>query len=342
MNGFQRIAAALRGERADSTPIMLHNFMMAAREAGVPMHRFRTDPEALARSFVDAVERYGYDGVLVDVDTVTLAGAAGVPIDFPQDEPARVRGRVLKSMEGVYDLQPVDILAYPGVQVWLEGVRLLKRQFGEEMYLRGNCDQSPFTLASMLRGMDQWMMDLLDPDNEEMVHALLEFSTGITTQFIRAMAATGVHMTSNGDSVAGPELVSPSIYRRFALPYERRIVQVSHALGLPYVLHICGTTEAILEDMLETGADGLELDYKTDATVAQRKLLGRAVFIGNIDPSGVLALGSPGHVRERTLELLTVFAGTPGFILNAGCAIPSSTPPENLRMMIRTAREFSG
>ena len=38
MNGYQRIVAALRGERPDTTPVMLHNFMMAAREAGVSMN----------------------------------------------------------------------------------------------------------------------------------------------------------------------------------------------------------------------------------------------------------------------------------------------------------------
>ena len=35
MNGNQRIMAAIRGERPDQVPVMLHNFMMAAREQGV-------------------------------------------------------------------------------------------------------------------------------------------------------------------------------------------------------------------------------------------------------------------------------------------------------------------
>jgi len=34
-----------------------------------------------------------------------------------------------------------------------------------------------------------------------------------------------------------------------------------------------------------------------------------------------------------------VFKDTPRFILNAGCAIPSTTPPENIRALIQTARE---
>src|SRR5512139_1082069 len=101
MNGFERIAAALRGDRPDRVPVMLHNFMMAAREAGHTMRAFREDPEKLAGSFVRAVETYGYDGVMVDVDTATLAGALGVPVERPEDEPALVRGARLASLADV-------------------------------------------------------------------------------------------------------------------------------------------------------------------------------------------------------------------------------------------------
>ncbi len=340
MNGYQRISAALRGEWPDSIPVMLHNFMMAAREAGFTMRQFRSDPAVIASSFTQAVERYGYDGIIIDVDTVTLAQAAGVSVDSPEDDPGRVRGGLLSSLEGVAGLPPVDILDSPRVQVWLEGVRLLKRHFGNEIYIRGNCDQCPFTLASLLRGMDGWMMDLLDPAKEESVVALLEYCTSVTTQFIRHMGKTGADMTSNGDSVAGPELVSPSIFRRFALPYDRRVAEASHAIGLPHVLHICGNTSAILDDLIATGSDGLDIDYKTDARRAHEKTKDRVVFLGNIDPSGVIALGTPGLVAEKTSELLGIFADTPRFILNSGCAIPPTTPPENLHAMIRTARAF--
>jgi uroporphyrinogen decarboxylase len=65
---------------------------------------------------------------------------------------------------------------------------------------------------------------------------------------------------------------------------------------------------------------------------------GRATFIGDLDPSGVLALGTPELVEAKTRALLEVFADSPRFILNAGCAIPATTPPENLRAMILAAR----
>jgi uroporphyrinogen decarboxylase len=340
VNGHERIAAALRGERPDRVPVMLHNFMMAAHEAGHSMRAFREDPRRMADSFMRAVETYGYDGVLVDVDTATLAGALGVPLELPEDEPALCRGALLSSLAEVDGLGPPDVARDPRVQAWLEGVRLLVRHLGAEVYVRGNCDQAPFSLASMLRGAADWMMDLMDEDNRERAERLLDHCAQAGLQFVRLMAATGAHMVSSGDSPAGPDLVSPRLFRDFARPGERRLVEEAHRLGLPFALHVCGRTDRILDDMLATGADALELDYKTDARLAHDRMKDRAVFIGNLDPSGVLALGTPELVASRTRELLAVFADTPRFVLNAGCAIPATTPPENLRAMIRAARDW--
>lgn len=338
MNGYQRIRAALAGEPADAIPVMLHNFMLAAREARVSMREYRSDPEVIARCFIQAVETYAYDGIVLDVDTATIAGAVGVPVLFPEDEPAICHGRRIESLQEVNELEPPEVGRYRGIAVWVEAARVLRKYFGDEIYLRGNCDQAPFSLAASMRGSADWMMDIMDPAQREDAEALLEYCTAAVTQFIGLMASTGVQMVSNGDSPAGPSVVSPALYRTFALAYEKRVVETAHTLGLPYMLHICGKTEPILEDMVSSGADALELDYKTDMRRARDILAGRATFVGNLDPSDVIALGSVRQVEEKTRELLGVFAGTPRFILNAGCAIPAITPPENIQAMIRVAR----
>jgi uroporphyrinogen decarboxylase len=274
----------------------------------------------------------------MDIDTATLASAIGVPVDYPDDHPARSRGVLVDELAAVSDLLPTDLKDSWRVQVWLEAVSLLVDHFGEEIYVRGNCDQCPFTLAAMARGLENWMLDLVDPDGQEQVVALLEYCTKVTCDMISSMAATGCHMVSNGDSPAGPSMISPRMYRQFALPYEKQCVEEAHKHGLPYCLHICGDTTPILTDMLETGTDSVELDYLTDIEKAHEVCKDRVCFIGNIDPSGVLALGSPDDVRRATEELLAAYSDSPRFILNAGCAIPSDTPSENLRAMIAATR----
>jgi uroporphyrinogen decarboxylase len=338
MNGYERINAALKGLPPDRTPVMLHNFMMAAREHNITMEQYRNNPKLIAKCFIASVDRYKYDGILVEIDTATLAGAVGVPVDFPVDAPARTHIGSIENLEDITSLKPAKVEDYRYVQIWLEAVRLLKEYYKNEIYIRGNCDQAPFSLASMMRGTQNWMLDLVTAEDEHL-HRLLEYCTDAGLQFIKLMAQTGCDMVSNGDSPAGPDMISPEMYLKYAMPYEKKMAEAAHNAGTAYALHICGNTDVILEHMLLTGADAFELDYKTDIAKIFNVFHDQAPLIGNIDPSGVLALGTPDAVKKKTLDLLSAYKNSNRFILNAGCAIPPDTPPENLKMMIDTARK---
>jgi uroporphyrinogen decarboxylase len=337
MTGAERIRAALAGRWPDRRPVMLHNFRPAAREAGLTMRRFRESPERAARAFIEATERYGLDGVLIDFDTATLAGALGVGVDFPEDEPARAVRPRLRRLEEVRDLPPPDLAADERIAIWVETCRLVKAHFGEAVFVRGNCDQAPFSLASMMRSPADWLMDLVDRGDEPF--RLLEYCASACLRFLRLVAASGVDMLSNGDSPAGPAMISPAMYRRFALPYERTLAVASHGLGLPYLLHICGDTSLILSDMASVGADALELDYLTPCRAVRAACGEGLTLFGNLDPVGVLRDGPPERVETAAEELLAAFRDTPRFVLGAGCALPPDTPPEHIRRLVDRARK---
>ena len=61
MNSYERVLAALEGRQPDRVPVMLHNFLMAAEEAGFTQDEYRNDPKKIAQSHIEAVEKYGYD-----------------------------------------------------------------------------------------------------------------------------------------------------------------------------------------------------------------------------------------------------------------------------------------
>ncbi len=336
MNGYQRIKAALNSQWPDRRPVMLHNFMMAAREAGLTMKEYRENPQKAARSHIQAVERYGLDGVLVDFDTATLAGAVGVGVDYPEDEPALARTPCLPTLDMVNELDPAGISKDERVQAWLETCRIVKNYFGDEIFVRGNCDQAPFSLACMMRSYAEWMTDLIT--GNELVSKLLDFCTDACLHFIRLMAETGVDMVSNGDSPAGPAMISPEMYLTFAQPYEKKLVEEAHRLGLPYALHICGKTDSILEAMVETGTDALELDYKTDIRRIHEVCKNKATLFGNIDPSGIICRGTPDDVQKKVLELLEVYRDSPRLVVNAGCAIPPDAPAANIERLVKTTK----
>lgn len=339
MNGYERIYSALSGIKPDKTPIMLHNFMMAVKEAGYTMEEYRNDPKIIAECFIRTVEKYNCDGVLVDIDTVTLAGACGVNVDYPINEPARSHIGCLASLNDINTMKSVNLSNYKYAIIWCEAVRILKEYFKGEIYVRGNCDQAPFSLASMIRGVENWMMDLC-LESENKIFELLDYCLGVTCQFIKMMKEAGADMVSNGDSPAGPSMLSPEMYEKYALPYEKRIADFAHTLNVPYMLHICGNTDVILDKMVNSGADALELDYKTSIHKAEQLMRGKITFSGNIDPSGIIALGTTEDVKRHTIELLDIFKDNPRLIVNAGCAIPSITPPENIKIFVETVHGY--
>lgn len=337
MNGYERIKAALDGKMPDRRPVMLHNFMLAAREAGYTMKQYREDPEIAARCHIIFVEKYNVDGILFDVDTALIAGAVGVPVDYPDNEPARTHEMFLPSLDKIEQLKEIDITSDIRIQHALETVKILRKYFRKEIFIRGNCDQAPFSLACSMRTPAYFMMDLMM--EEEKALRLIEYAAKACTCFIRLMAQAGVDMVSNGDSPAGPSMISPDMYKRLAYPYEKRMLLEAHRNGVPYLLHICGNADLILSSLTKMELDAVELDYKTPVENIHKLLGSRITLFGTIDPSGIIALGTPADVRRETRKIAEIYKGNPRLVIGAGCAIPPMAPEENIRAIIQTARE---
>jgi uroporphyrinogen decarboxylase len=332
----------LNGGIPDRVPVCLHNFLLAAAEAGMPLEKYLTDPAAAAQAHLHAVEKYGYDCILIDLDTTMLAEAMGAKRDATPNKPGHIAAPAIASLDEVDKLQPVAPERDGRIPVVLEAVRIMARQVGNEVAIRGNADQCAFSLAGLLRGMENFMMDLATEPEHPGVQRLLAVAYESHLATHRALKKAGAHFTSLGDSPAGPDVISPAMFQRFARPWQDRLVRELAADGIFTVIHICGDTSLILDQLAQYPACGLELDYKTDARRAKTTVGAKHVLFGNVDPSGVLARGTPAQVRETTRQLIEVWKPGGRFVLNAGCAIPASTPPENLHAFVETARTFGG
>jgi len=339
MNSLERVRTVLSGGIPDRVPVCLHNFQLAAREAGIPMEEYRSNPEAMACAHLQAVEKYGHDCIMVDTDTTMLAEAMGAKSECAPNEPGRIVGPAIRSLEEVGRLKVADPQRDGRIPALLEGVRMISRQVGKEIAIRGNADQAAFDLACMVRGIEDFLVELVsDPENPAL-QQLLEICYKSHLAVHRALVAAGAYFTSMGDSLAGPDVVSPTLFNRFARPYEERLVRDLAAEGIFTVIHICGDTTRILDSLSQYDFCGFELDYKTDPFKAKTTAGARHVLFGNIDPSAVIAMGTPEQVHQETGRLIAEWKPGGRFVLNAGCAIPPNTPSENVRALIETAHQ---
>ncbi len=342
MNSLERVRTVLAGGIPDRVPVCLHNFMLASREAGVRMEEYRVNPEAIARVHLQAVEKYGHDCILVDTDTTMLAEAMGARSECAPDEPGRIVEPAIRSLDEVDKLKVINPETDGRIPAILEAVRLMSKQVGGEVAIRGNADQGGFDLPCMVRGIENFLMDLLDCPDDPRLAELLEVCYQSHLAVHRALVKAGAHLTSMGDSLASPDVTSPRLFSRFARPYEERLVRDLAADGIFVVIHICGDTSRILDVLARYDNCGFELDYKTDARKAKMTAGHNHVLFGNIDPSGVLANGTVEEVRKATRELLSIWKPGGRFVLNAGCAIPPTTPAENIHALMQTAKAFGG
>jgi uroporphyrinogen decarboxylase len=336
MTGKERILAAIRGEPHDRVPVAQHNFPFAARHVGITMGQFRREPELAARALADTAYDFGYDCIIMDVDTCTLAEAFGAGCEFPEDEPARVVRPAVKAVADVLGLPLPDPQSDGRLPLWLETTRCLRRLVGDELAVMGRADQGPFGLLFLLRNSQEFLMDLMEVD-EQIIHAALAHCALAGAAFAQAQIEAGADLTSIGDSAAGQSVVSPAVYRRLAQPAEKRYRELMGPGILS--LHICGKTDQIVSGMADTGAEVLELDHWNDLEATFKAIGQRSCVFGNLDPSSVLFQGTPELVMEKSLEAIRIARRAGGrFVLCPGCTVGANTPPENIRAMSEAAR----
>lgn len=156
--------------------------------------------------------------------------------------------------------------------------------------------------------------------------------------FARAQVEAGAEVIGIGDPAAS--LVGPKLYEDFVWPYEKKMVDGLHALGARARLHICGNARQILQGVGRLGSDFVDLDSMVPVEEARGKMGSAQVVLGNLDPVRDLRNGTPQSVYSAVAECHRQ-AG-PAYIAGAGCEVVRDTPHENVRAMVRYAREAVG
>ena len=65
-------------------------------------------------------------------------------------------------------------------------------------------------------------------------------------------------------------------------------------------------------------------------------------IMGNIDPAGILRMGSVEDVGDAVVALLDKCSSYPNFVLSSGCDIPPLTPWDNIQAFFDAAKSYYG
>lgn len=336
MTSLERVMTTIGHGIPDRVPVDLHNFLAAIRSAGMPLGAALQSGELLAESQLRAWREFGHDVLLVENGVVAEAQACGCEVQYSDEQPADVISHVLAAgLERVSDLEVPDPFTTPPMSEVIEAVRILVREVGDRAFIMGRADQGPVALFAAMRGYEQFILDLALNEEPELIAAALDYCTRVHTRYALALREAGANGTSMGE--AGVDWIGPRLYRTFAQPRDVEVVAAVGSPDFPFAVHICGDATEILPDMVATGAQILELDYKTDMHRAKEVLRGRATFLGPVNPVLIFSSPSPAPVEEAARAAIEALGPGGEFILGPGCALGSDTPADNIHALVESA-----
>ncbi|MDI3312037.1 MAG: MtaA/CmuA family methyltransferase [Thermoanaerobacterium sp.] len=331
MTPKRRFLSALFGGRVDRTPVANPTSVVTIElmeMCGAYFPEAHLDPEKMARLAATSYEILGYDTIMPVFGAHTESAALGVPVDWGTKEswPVNTDHPITDPDQIVI---PDNFLERPSIYTVLEAIRILRRQYGDRVAIIGKV-YGPWSLSYHLVGTENFLIDtILDPDK---IRKYLEVLLKASILSGKAQIKAGADAILWGDHATG-DLVSPECYRDFLLPVHKRLTR---ELGAPIILHICGNSETLLKYIITAGFDAFHFDSKVDAKRAKNIVGDRMSLIGNINNPKTLFAGTASDVKRETIYAIE--AGIE--IVGPECAIPLSTPVQNLLAIAEVAKTY--
>jgi len=265
--------------------------------------------------------RVAYDGgAYVEISRFPLSGAAPEQVlDYRFPDPRKI----------------FDFGSLP------ERIQSLNR--GAQRYFILMEGESLFDRCWALRGMEDFMMDLIDGNEaaEHLVEGNFRFFMEFTRMILEAgkgEAAVDAIGLYNDLGTQGGAMISPAIYRKHFKERQRRLAAMIHGFGAKVFYHSCGNLLPMLPDLLEIGIDildPLQLNAMKLSPSRLRELAGNEVTLhGGLDTQGLLVNGSPDDVRREAETLKRELGRAGRYILSCSHYLQPDVPIANIQAVV--------
>ena len=302
---------------------------------GVGVRELILDSTLQARGMQAVAENTPAAASVSFMDLSVEAECFGATVTVTDDEVPTVKEPILEDAEGAEALV-VPAVGSGRTGIYLDAIKKAKALITDRPVFAGMI--GPFSLAARLFDLSEIMMACYD--DPDMVHLVLEKCTQFLCAYAKAYREAGADGIVMAEPVAG--LLSPSLEEEFSAPYVKQIVDAVQNDNFIVIYHNCGdNVPKMLSSILSTGAAayhfGNAVDMEKDIL---KKVPANVLVMGNIDPVGVLRMGTPESVREATTALLEKCSMYPNFVLSSGCDMPPKTPWENINAFFAAAEGF--
>ncbi len=331
-SGYQLVMSAMfKGRKKERPPsgtptsIACHGLMDAT---GVSFPQAHLNASAMAELALGGHEIIGFDTVMPEYSVDQEVAALGAAVDWGD------RNMMPDTKSFLYEdfgdiVFPEDFLEQPSMRVLLDALAILRRHVGGSAAIIGKA-MGPWTLSYHMAGTQNFLLQI-GLGEKDKVRKMVEQLLPVTIASVNAQFRAGADVVVVADHATG-NLISAAHYAELLLPFHQ---ELTRQIDGPTILHVCGNCTDRLHHFAEAGFNAYHFEWQVDAREAVQTVGDKMVLIGNVNNPQALLQGAPEDVYRQARYAIE--AGVE--IIGPECAIPLSTPLENLKAIVTAVRE---
>jgi [methyl-Co(III) methanol-specific corrinoid protein]:coenzyme M methyltransferase len=296
--------------------------------------QIHVDAHKMASMAASTPQLFGLECAVVPFDMGVEAEALGAGVNFYSHHTDIVYPTITKKVsETVADLDlqvPSDMATAGRIPLVVDAIRQLKAEVGDQVAI-GAWVLGPYTLAGQL--VDIGDLAKMAFKKKAMVDGVLDKLADVLIDISKIYREAGADYITVREMGAGPDILSPRIFKTLIRPHLEKVFK---GLDSPKILHMCGDTNTIVEEMALCGADAVSVDQVNDVAESRKKLGSNVCILGNIDPYKVIVTGKPEDVDNAVKEAVANGVNA----IWPGCDIFPTAPKENMLALIAATQKY--
>ena len=339
---YSNIVKAAKNEKSSRIPLYEHIIAPSVMETitgkqfGDPEHGSFNDKKEFFRHYNQFFPDMGYDAVCWECCAGTVMPGSG-----------SLGGHKIGEIQSRKDFDKYPWDSVP--DLYFERFTDYFRAFGETLPegVRGigGVGNGVFECVQEITGFEN--LCLIKYDDEELYHGLFE-KTGamLAAIWTRLISEFGdlfcVFRFGDDLGFKTSTLLSDSDIRELVIPQYRRIIEIIHRSGKPFLLHSCGKIFNVMDDLISAGIDAKHSNEDVISPYSRwiDDYGSRIGNFGGID-TGELYDISEADIVSYTTEIYRMCeAKGHGTAIGSGNSIPSHVSPDRYCQMIDTIRKL--
>lgn len=139
-------------------------------------------------------------------------------------------------------------------------------------------------------------------------------------------------------------LIGLDMFRSLLRPCHQRFIDLAKAYNKKIMVHSCGCTRWVYEDLVDMGVDAVDAlqpeAADMDPASLKEQFKGRLAFHGCVSVAEPLSNGTPDEVKEYCRDTLDILMPGGGYFFAPANSIMHNTPVENILAMYETAQKY--